>query len=164
MYLHLYTGYNIPTNLGKNKKLGQRYTGPFDMLERVGRLAYHLDLPSHWRIHNMVNISFLEPALKGNDPFNHTHNLHLTLFMTSSTQMSMIDTISNKSWQSVSAVSFTRGACLPRTSWGGRVSMNGSMLRIWRVPRKLSTSLRWWSKWKLWPPSQPQIASRSRPR
>ena len=72
VYLRLYTGYNIPANFAKNKKLGQRYAGPFTVLEKVGRLAYHLELPSHWNIHNVINIAFLEPAPKDDDPFART--------------------------------------------------------------------------------------------
>ena len=67
VYLRLYTGYNIPANFGKNKKIGQRYTGPFSVFERVGRLAYRLEPLSHWNMHNVVNIAFLEPAPKGDD-------------------------------------------------------------------------------------------------
>ena len=52
--------------MGKNKKQGQRYTGPFEITERVGRLAYRLNLPAHWRIHNVINIAFLEPAVGPN--------------------------------------------------------------------------------------------------
>ena len=70
VYLCLYTGYNIPSNWGKNKKVGQWYTGPFTILERVGCLAYHLELPAHWNIHNVINIAFLEPTLKEEDPFS----------------------------------------------------------------------------------------------
>lgn len=70
VYLRLYDGYNISANMGKNKKQGQRYTGPFEITECVGRLAYHLNLPAHWCIHNVINIAFLEPAAKGDDPFN----------------------------------------------------------------------------------------------
>ena len=72
VYLHLYTGYNIPANFNKTRKLGQHYTGPFKILARVGRLAYCLELPSHWNIHNIINIAFLEPALKGDDPWERT--------------------------------------------------------------------------------------------
>ena len=40
-------------------------------MERVGHLAYHLKLLSHWNIHDMINITFLEPAPTGSNPFNH---------------------------------------------------------------------------------------------
>ena len=72
VYLHLYNGYNISANMGKNKKQGQRYTGPFEITECISHLAYHLNLPAHWCIHNVINIAFLEPAAKGDNPFNHT--------------------------------------------------------------------------------------------
>ena len=44
--------------------------GLFAVLERVRRLAYRLEPSSHWNVHNVVNIAFLEPAPKGADPFN----------------------------------------------------------------------------------------------
>ena len=72
VYLHLYNGYNISANMGKNKKQGQRYTGPFEITECISHLAYHLNLPAHWHIHNVINIAFLEPAIKGDNPFNCT--------------------------------------------------------------------------------------------
>ena len=72
VYLCLYNGYNISANMGKNKKQGQRYTRPFEITEHISCLAYCLNLPAHWHIHNVINIAFLEPAIKGDDPFNHT--------------------------------------------------------------------------------------------
>lgn len=71
VYLQLYDSYNISTNMGKNKKQGQRYTGLFKVIEHISHLTYHLNLPSHWQIHNIINIAFLESAVKGEDPFNH---------------------------------------------------------------------------------------------
>ena len=40
-------------------------------MERIGCLVYCLELLSHWNIHNLINIIFLEPAPAGSDPFNH---------------------------------------------------------------------------------------------
>lgn len=39
------------------------------MLEKVGCLICYLELPSHWNIHNVINIAFLEPVPKDDDPF-----------------------------------------------------------------------------------------------
>lgn len=52
-----------------SRKLGQQYAGLFTILERVGRLAYKLDLPPSWRVHNVISIQHLEPAPKEEGPF-----------------------------------------------------------------------------------------------
>ena len=66
--LRLHKGYNIPANASITRKLGQQYTGPFKVLRRVGRLAYKLDVPTHWRIHPVVSVTMLEP-MPGPDPY-----------------------------------------------------------------------------------------------
>ena len=42
------------------KSLWPKYIGPFEVLEPCGKLAYRLDLPAAWRIHDVINISRLE--------------------------------------------------------------------------------------------------------
>ena len=42
--LKLHKGYSIPSSAGITKKLTQQYIGPFCLLEKVGRLAYKLDV------------------------------------------------------------------------------------------------------------------------
>lgn len=64
VYLRLWKAYNIPTNKSTTRKLGQAYAGRFRMLERVGRLAYRLDLPSAMKLHNVISVELLEPAPK----------------------------------------------------------------------------------------------------
>eukprot|EP00253_Pinus_taeda_P031283 PITA_31283 len=41
-------------------KLAPRYYGPFQILARIGPVAYHLTLPSHIRVHNVFHISVLK--------------------------------------------------------------------------------------------------------
>ena len=60
--VRLYRGYEIPSTLGVTKKLADQYVGPFKVLEKVGKLAYHLDVPNHWKVHPVFTIAQLEPA------------------------------------------------------------------------------------------------------
>lgn len=69
--LHLYKGYSIPSTLAITKKLTQQYVGPFQVLERIKRLAYRLNVLANWQIHNVFSIVQLEPASNlANDSFD----------------------------------------------------------------------------------------------
>ncbi|XP_073152751.1 uncharacterized protein [Henckelia pumila] len=47
--------------MGKTGKLNSRYVGPFEILDKVGTLAYRLALPPYMsRIHNVFHVSQLK--------------------------------------------------------------------------------------------------------
>ena len=63
--IRLHKGYNIPAV--KNKKLGEQYAGPVQVVKRVGRLAYQLDIPAYWKVHNVFTVAQLEPTFYPKD-------------------------------------------------------------------------------------------------
>jgi len=63
----LHHGYSIP--MPTSPKYGQQYVGPFTVKRRIGRLAYELDIPTHWRVHPVFSVVWLEPY-PNPDPFN----------------------------------------------------------------------------------------------
>ena len=46
--------------LGICAKLVPRYCGPFEILSRVGQVAYQLVLPPNLKVHNVFHISVLK--------------------------------------------------------------------------------------------------------
>ena len=70
--LRLHKGYSIPQPAGMTKeaKLSQQYVGPFDIVAKVGKQAYRLDIPDHWRVHPVFSVAQLEPWPNDSDPFD----------------------------------------------------------------------------------------------
>ena len=68
-FIRLYKGYSL-LYAKVSKKLSQQYAGPFKVIKRVGRLAYRLEIPEHWSVHNVFSIAHLKPDTQGNDPYN----------------------------------------------------------------------------------------------
>jgi hypothetical protein len=44
---------------GKKGKLAPRFVGPFEILKRIGEVAYKLKLPSSMSVHDVFHVSML---------------------------------------------------------------------------------------------------------
>ena len=66
--IKLHKDYNIP--FAASRKYSQQFVNPFQIIEKVGRLAYRLNIPDTWRIHPVFSVAQLEscPPPKA-DPF-----------------------------------------------------------------------------------------------
>ena len=63
---------------GKRGKLNPRYIGPFEIVERIGPVAYRLDLPEEFsRVHNVFHISMLRKYIP--DPSHALEALEIEL-------------------------------------------------------------------------------------
>ena len=67
MYLRLQPYRHSSVALYRNLKLSPRFFSPFQIIQRVGEVAYKLKLPETSKIHPMFHVSNLKQALGGND-------------------------------------------------------------------------------------------------
>ena len=64
----------ISMKLGNCAKLAPRFCGPFEILDRIGPVAYQLELPTNLRIHNVFHVSLWKKYI--HDP---THMIYWNL-------------------------------------------------------------------------------------
>ncbi|KAH9735938.1 hypothetical protein KPL71_017914 [Citrus sinensis] len=63
VYLRLQPFKQASLALRKNRKLAPKFYGPYKVLQRIGQVAYKLELPSHSKIHPVFHVSCLKKKL-----------------------------------------------------------------------------------------------------
>ena len=53
---------NLPLRIG-TRKLASIWAGPYLVTDIVGNVAYRLELPSDWQIHDVFHVSQLKPVI-----------------------------------------------------------------------------------------------------
>jgi hypothetical protein len=59
--LHLHHRTAVGITPARSTKLGPWYFGPYQVLARIGSVAYHLRLPPQAHIHNVFHVALLKP-------------------------------------------------------------------------------------------------------
>jgi len=68
----LLSGKHFQTATTRNqpsKKLTERWHGPYKVLQRIGAVAYKLEIPKNMKIHNVFHVSQLKPYLSNTNQF-----------------------------------------------------------------------------------------------
>lgn len=63
LYLKLQPYRQMSLALRRRQKLASKYYGPFEILERIGPVAYKLKLPENSKLHPVFHVSMLKKKL-----------------------------------------------------------------------------------------------------
>jgi hypothetical protein len=53
----------------KDNKLSPKYYGPYKVLQKIGTMAYKLELPTSLRVHLVLHVSCLKKVINNKIPF-----------------------------------------------------------------------------------------------
>jgi len=87
----------------KHRGLVPRYDGPFEIIEKVGAVAYRLKLPERLKLHPTFHVSYLQPFMKTTRIRKVVSRNELLLRFTSNLMM-----VSSRSWIIVDSANIER--------------------------------------------------------